>query len=143
MVHEEFPLTLKRQSPEPVILNLKPAALGSGVASKMVEGVLSSSDAMSPRTLGKLALPPDQAEGPILSAMGRNGAKLYDLLHSRELSAFRQGAKHGVLSVRCAGDLCSVQLWSAWGQRAMKLGWRDAWIFVQQLVKLADQPHRA
>ncbi len=105
---EEILFPLKRPSSAGLVLVVKPAAIASGVAARIVGAVATGPWDVQPDDLSRLELPPELKGTNILGALAPPGARFYDLIDAKSLSAVQGLGDAGAMMVHFRDDWCTV-----------------------------------
>ena len=134
---EEFLFPLPRKSREPFMLYLKPAMLRDGLTTKLLQRLTTASWDARPDGFTGMDLPEELGKSNILSALGPEGRSLLELIDAEQLGLLLHGGDHGILILRCNGDLCSVEyLPHLPGASLLRI-----WSFIERMVDATS--HRA
>lgn len=108
VVFEELLVPLRRRSEEGLVLVVKPSALPSGIASRLIGSVATAAWDAQPDDLGRIELPPDLAGTNFIGALGPAGSSLFELIDMGSLKTLEGVGDCGGLTVTCRGEWCSV-----------------------------------
>ncbi|HSQ59636.1 MAG TPA: hypothetical protein VLT84_04305 [Acidobacteriota bacterium] len=108
IAEEEFLFPLKRRTAAGLMLVVKPTAIGSGLASKMLGSLATGDYDAQPAGLKRIEIPSDLAGTNIIGAMGEPGHGLHDLVDPRVLTAVQGVGDAGGLIVMFRDEWCSI-----------------------------------
>ncbi len=109
VVGEELLFPLRRRSQDGLVLFLKPSAIRSGLATKLLRVAANATSVAKPEGLERLEVDPlDLRCENLLGALGPRGARLLDLVDSSTLAVLLGLGDFGALEVRLRGAWCSV-----------------------------------
>ena len=130
-VSEEFLLTVNRQTSRPFQIYLKPTSLKEGMATNLLRSVTTTGWDSQSDDLVKIELPADLKKSNILGVMGPKNCSFYDLFDSDALSLLVHGADNDVFTIRCRGNLCSIESLLA----GYEWNYEKMWYFIQLLIR--------
>lgn len=129
---DEFLFTLRRPSEQPFLLYLSPTKLGKGLGARVIEKLLVVT---APPGLQKLAPPASAHATNVLAAFGPPDASWSDLVDADQLALFAGAARYGVFAIRCRGEHCALEMFSAYARKAMEpVTWDQTWSFVRRVA---------
>ena len=105
---DELLVSLRRPSPQGLMLFVKPTELPAGTASTLIGAVATGAWDSQPDDLEKLEIPVDLQHTNLIGILAPPGTSLYDLIDPATLSALQQVGDHGALVVMCRGEWCSL-----------------------------------
>jgi len=130
-VSDEFLLTINRKTSLPFQIYLKPTSLKEGRATSLLRFVTTTGWDSQSDDLVKIELPADLGKSNILGVMGPKDCSFYDLFDSDALSLLVHGADNDVFTIRCRGNLCSIESPLA----GYKCDYEKMWYFIQLLIR--------
>lgn len=105
---EEVLFPLKRPSSQGLLLAVKPSALGHGRATRLIGSIATGPWDSQPDDLERIDIPAELAKTNLLGALGPAGARLYDLVDDRTVSALQRLGDAGAISIHFRGEWCTV-----------------------------------
>lgn len=108
IAEEEILFPLKRRTAAGLLLVVKPSALGSGIASKMIGSLATGTYDSQPAGMKRIEIPSELAGKNIIGAMGEPGHGLRDLVDPRVLAAAQSVGDAGGLIVKFRDEWCSI-----------------------------------
>ncbi len=127
----EFLFTVNRKTTLPFQAYLKPSSVKEGMATKLLRSAATAGWDTQSDDLVKLELPVELQKSNILGLMGPGDSHFYDLFDSDAISLLGQAGDLGITTIRCRGDLCSIEESLA----AHKWDYEKVWPFIRQLVQ--------
>jgi hypothetical protein len=108
LVEEEVLFRTKQPSARPVMLAVKPSAIKSGLATRILRSVAAGPWDTRPDDLERLELPPDLQNSNLLGALGPRGARLYDLVDAGTLAVVQRLGDAGGMWILMRDGWCAV-----------------------------------
>ena len=108
VVEEEVLFPLERRSRDGLVLVIKPSAVASGLATRLMRAVAAIPTDRKPEDLERIDVQPDPSHENLVAALGPRGARLLDLVDSGTLAVVLGLGDSGVLQVRFRGGWCSL-----------------------------------
>jgi hypothetical protein len=105
---EEILFPLKRRSPAGLVLTIKPTALAPGRATRLLGALAAGPWDSQPDDLQRIDVPRELANTNLVAALGPPGARLYDLVDERVVSAIQGLGDAGGMFVQFRDDWCLV-----------------------------------
>jgi len=106
---EELLFRLRRRSPAGALLFVKPSSLAPGLATRLLGAVAAGPWLTQPDDLKRLELPADLKDTNLLTALGPEGASLYDVVDAKLLSVVQGVGDAGGMIIRLRDDWCVVE----------------------------------
>jgi len=100
---------VRRRSPAPVVLVVKPSSIAPGLATRLLSAVATGPWDTQPDDLKRLELPPDLKDTNLQGALGPPGASLYDLVDAKTLSVVQGLGDAGGLTILFRDDWCAIE----------------------------------
>jgi hypothetical protein len=108
VVEDEILFSVRRPSADGLVLIVKPTALASGLATRMLGAVATARWDAQPDDLRHLDLPKDLRDTNLLGALGPAGASLYDLIDAGTLGVVLGLGDLGGMFAHFRGEWCAV-----------------------------------
>jgi len=130
-VSYEFLFTANRKNNIPFQIYLKPGSIKAGVATKLISSSITINWDSQADDLVKIKLPRELSESNVLGLMAQKGCSLYDLFDSSALSLLGLAGDNGIFTIRCRGNLCSIE------EPRSTDGWdyKKVWFVVLTLIR--------
>jgi len=128
---QEFLLTVKRTSTLPFQVYLKPSSIKEGMATKLLRSTATTGWDTQADDFVPLELPRELRESNILGLMGLSNCRVYDMFDSAAISLLGQAGNHDIFTIRCRGDLCSIENPLV----THKWNYEKVWAFIRQLAR--------
>jgi hypothetical protein len=108
LVEEEVLFRTRQPSAQPVLMVVKPSAIGSRLATRILRSVATGPWDTHPDDLERLELPPDLQNSNLLGALGPRGARLYDLVDAGTLAVVQRLGDVGGMWILMRDGWCAV-----------------------------------
>lgn len=130
-VAHEFLFTVNRKTNVPFQVYLKPGSIKDGMATKLLRTSVTTGWDTQSDDLVELELPRELQKSNILGLMAPSDCSFYDLFDSAAISLLGQAGDHDIFTIRCRGNLCSIE------NPLTGHGWnyKKVWTFVRTLIR--------
>ena len=108
LVEDEVLFPLQRRSKDGLVLVVKPSAMASGLATRLIRAIAAAPTDRQPADLERIDVALDSPYENLIVALGPSRARLLDLVDSSTLAVVLGLGDAGALHVRFRGGWCSV-----------------------------------
>jgi hypothetical protein len=107
-VEEEILFRLKQPPKQPLLIIVKPSAVGPGMATRILRSVATGPWDSQPDDLERIDIPAELQNSNLLGVLGPSGARLFDLVDAGTLSVVQRLGDVGAMSVLLRDGWCAV-----------------------------------